>query len=130
MKAVDTNLIVRIITEDDVGQALRALEVVGEGVLVTSGVWIETEWVLRSTYKMPRPALAAALAQILVLDGVEVPHRGQLEWALDRYSAGADWADLLHLIDSQAASAEAFVTFDRGIQKSAAGAPIPVEVIS
>lgn len=40
VKAVGTNVIARIITKDAVGQALHALEVVGEGVPVTSGVWI------------------------------------------------------------------------------------------
>ena len=48
MTAVDTNLLVRLLTRDDEAQYRRAYTVFGSGpVLITDTVWLETEWVLR-----------------------------------------------------------------------------------
>lgn len=49
--------------------------------------------------------------------------------ALDRYAAGADWADMLHLIDS--AGREAFLTFDRRAGTHAGSeTTVPIEIVA
>lgn len=48
MIAVDTNVLVRIVTRDDKGQARRAVRALrGKQLFVAKTVLLETEWVLR-----------------------------------------------------------------------------------
>jgi predicted nucleic-acid-binding protein len=48
MIGVDTNLLVRILTDDDPMQARRAANVLQSGdIFITKTVLLETEWVLR-----------------------------------------------------------------------------------
>ena len=62
---------------------------------------------------------------MLSLPGAEVELPSLIQWALERHLAGADWADMLHLIANR--KSEAFVTFDRDIEQ-AAGPDSPVLV--
>ncbi|HEY0115457.1 MAG TPA: type II toxin-antitoxin system VapC family toxin [Allosphingosinicella sp.] len=126
MKAVDTNLLVRVATADDPGQNELALNTIRGGAFVTSGVWIEIEWVLRSSYRMAREAIAEVLSGLLVMDGLETRDRDEVWWAISRYRAGADWADMIHLID--ATGLAAFATFDSQLAAQAGpDTPVPVE---
>ena len=126
MKAVDTNVLIRVATGDDPVQNELALKAIGGGAFVTSGVWIETEWVLRSSYRMTREAIADVLAGLLAMDGLETRDRDEIWWAISRYRAGADWADMVHLVD--AAGLAAFATLDRELAAQAGpDAPVPVE---
>jgi len=121
VKVADTNLVLRIITGDDPAQAAAASSIVSGGSLITSGVWIEAEWVLRSSYSMCRKQITEALAQFLVFEGVAVFNRPAMAWAIARYEKGADWADMMHLVD--AARYDSFVTFDRALPKGAGSNP-------
>lgn len=128
MKAVDTNILVRLIAEDDEQQHGLALRAVGAGIFASSGVLIETEWVLRSGYGWLPPRIAAAIRELLKTGKVSVADPEALQWAIDRYAAGADWADMLHLIDSR--RSEAFLTFDRALARAAGETPpVPVQVL-
>src|SRR5438045_6556370 len=59
MLGLDTNILVRLLIEDDAAQTRRARKLVDtaiaeeETVLVSLPVLLETEWVLRSRYEMP-----------------------------------------------------------------------------
>ncbi len=126
-KAIDTNVAIRLLTNDDPAQALIARDTVDAGFVLTATVLLEIEWVLRSTYAMPRPDRVAALRFLLDLPGVQdVPsHAG---WAIDRLAAGADFADVMHLANASAATS--FVTFDRRLSRRAGSqTPIPVETL-
>ena len=128
MKAIDTNIVLRVITADDTEQTAQAERALRAGAFVTSGVLIETEWVLRSHYKMSRHAIADALAGLLMIEGIEHGDRDGVWWAIDRYRSGADWADMIHLID--AAGLQAFITFDRDLETQAGSdAPVAVELL-
>jgi predicted nucleic-acid-binding protein len=53
MIALDTNVIVRVVTRDDPQQVPAALAVMQSGDLwVSKTVLLETEWVLRYSYKL------------------------------------------------------------------------------
>lgn len=128
MKAIDTNVVIRIVAEDDIEQTRIALAAVGAGAFVSSGVLIETEWVLRSSYRMSRAAIVTALEEFLVLEGIEFINLDAIRWVLGRYASGADFADMMHLVD--AAKHDAFLTFDRDIQRDAGeDAPLTVEIL-
>lgn len=75
-------------------------------------VAMETEWILRARYGWPRGQIEAAFRDIIDLpEAVAIP--AGMQWALDRFAAGADFADMMHL--SQAGCLGAFLTFDRRI---------------
>lgn len=127
MIAVDTNIVVRLLVKDDSEQRAKALALLESGIFISRSVLMETEWVLRSTYRLSRVTINDALADLLALDGVHASDAALLDWALDRHKAGADWADMLHLIDAR--PYEAFATFDRGLSRAAgAEAPVVIEV--
>lgn len=87
-------------------------------------VLMEVEWVLRSVYRWPRARIVTGLR--LLLDMPTLIHAPALaNWAVDRYAAGADFADMMHLC--AAGGADIFVTFDRRIA-GFAGAESPVSV--
>ena len=55
MIAVDTNLLVRILTNDDPIQARRALKILkNDEIFIPKTVLLETEWVLRHAYEIGR----------------------------------------------------------------------------
>lgn len=112
MIAVDTNVWVRYVTNDDPDQAGRALLLLEEadGVFVPKTVLLELEWVLRAVYGLPPSSIHKALLHILGLPVVRPEAAGQVATALDYYAAGLDFADALHLAASE--PVEAFYTFD------------------
>jgi predicted nucleic-acid-binding protein len=94
-------------------------------VFVTSGVWMETEWVLRSVYGWPRGRVSDAFRKLLGTGTISVTEEAGLFWAIDRYAAGADWADMVHLVDSS--RHDAFLTFEHRLDEEA-GAASPTRV--
>lgn len=126
MIGIDTNLLVRLIAEDDAVQAeqVRALRA-SETLFVSLSVLMEGEWVLRAAHGWPRDRIARALAALLELDAIEIESVALAEWAIGRYRAGADLADMLHLVANR--ETEAFATFDRRLERQA-GARTPVAV--
>lgn len=85
--------------------------------------------VLRAAYRWPRDRVNAALAALLRLEGVTVERAAGVTWALVRHAAGADLADMLHLV--AATGADGFATFDRGVSAGAGAAPpIAIDVLT
>lgn len=128
MIAVDTNVIVRLIMGDSAEELVLAEQVVAEGVIIPHTVLMETEWVLRSAYRLDRSAIGTAIDKLLSLPTVSVERAQDVRWALDRFAAGADLADMLHIVAISAASA--FATFDRRLATAARPAPIPIRILA
>jgi len=121
LRALDTNVIVRVLTRDDPAQAAIAADAMREGpVFVPLTVMLETEWVLRYTYGFPRERIADALEHLLALDQATVERADVARQALEWHRQGLDLADALHLASSSDASE--FVTFDRGFAREAKAA--------
>ncbi|MCX8474323.1 MAG: type II toxin-antitoxin system VapC family toxin [Sphingomonas sp.] len=123
MIAVDTNIVLRLILGDDESQlgAVRKL-MADDSLFVSLTVLLETGWVLESRCRMPRPAVADALIALTLLEGIQVPRSETVLRLLERYRAGADLADMIHL--ASAAKLEAFATFDRRLHRDADGASL------
>lgn len=128
MRAIDTNVVVRLILSDDATQTELALAAIAQDVFVPVTVLLETAWVLSSTYRLERSRLATALEAILDIATIHVTDEEAIRWALARYAAGADIADMLHIV--AAGNATHFATFDRGIARHAGSdAPIAIETL-
>ncbi|MFN0061953.1 MAG: PIN domain-containing protein [Myxococcaceae bacterium] len=65
MRAVDTNVLVRLLTRDDPKQAAVADDFVENGAWVSHLVLAEACWVLEAVYKLDRVRLATAVHMLL-----------------------------------------------------------------
>ena len=131
MIAVDTNVIVRLIVGDDPQQlAIARALIASERILVPLTATLECEWVLRSFYRYPPAAIAGAIGAMMALDNVEFEQAEGVRWATERFLAGADFADMIHIVQGKAAHAAMFATFDAGVQIEAGGlTPLPVRTL-
>ena len=117
MIAVDTNVIVRLLVNDDAEQARRARELFEhERVWVGATVLLETAWVLDSSYGFSADEVAAALSGLLGLPNVSVEDGEAVARALAAVAKGVDLADALHLVRAPM-EIEAFVTFDASLAR-------------
>lgn len=125
MIGLDTNVLVRYITQDDAKQAARAARLVEGHCTIESPGWVnlvvvcELVWVLEGAYGYSRDTVARVLRQILGTAEllVESP---QLVWtALRAYEkSGADFADYLIGASNSDAGCVATFTFDKRAAKS------------
>jgi len=123
MLAVDTNVIVRYLTDDDPAQSRIARRLVdGNEIRVHDTVLLETEWVLRSLYGYRREQVHAALVAFVGLAGVSVGDTGRAAAALAWFGQGMDFADALHL--AACADGDEFATFDRKLVSAARKAKV------
>ncbi len=129
MKAVDTNILVRLVTRDDERQAAAAEALVEAGnVLILPTVVLETEWVLRSRYGLSRRRIADGLTTLLGQPEIAVASGKAVAGALAAYAEGGDFADHLHFALAAEQGAAAFVTFD-GDFVAVAGAGPQLEIL-
>lgn len=121
-------MLIRALVEDTPDQTAKARAALSQDFILTASVIVEAEWVLRSQYRWPPEAIAAALREILDLPSLAgAPER--IAWALDRFAAGADFADMVHIASAEGASR--FVTFDKRIaRKAGSGSPIAIETLA
>lgn len=124
----DTNIIIRLIIDDDAAQIDRILALLTEHELfVPLTVMLEAEWVLRSRYSFSRQDIAIAFSALCKLESIIVEEVDTLNWAIDRYAKSGDFGDLVHLV--ACGDCEGFATFDEGLRRSA-GAESPIAVLS
>lgn len=65
MRAVDTNILVRLLTRDDPKQVAAAEAFVEQGAWVSLPVLTETSWVLSAAYGRSPSEIAAAIERLL-----------------------------------------------------------------
>jgi predicted nucleic-acid-binding protein len=112
MLAVDTNILVRLLVEDDSKQFRLAFQLLRtEEVWVSKTVLLETEWVLRSTYGYDSSRVWTGLNFLLGLEQVSLEDRPSVAKALDWMGLGLDFPDALNVASSP--DGTGFVTFDR-----------------
>jgi predicted nucleic-acid-binding protein len=118
MIALDTNVVIRFLTDDDAAQARRARRLIeGNEVLIPTTVLLEAEWVLRAGYGFAQGQIHKSFLDLLGLATLHSDAPDRVRQALDWYAAGLDFADALHLAFSQ--SADKFATFDDKLIKRA-----------
>lgn len=129
MISVDTNVLVRIVTNDDPPQVKRAAALLAHHeIFISKTVCLEMEWVLRYAYQLRPPAILTAFHSVMGLPTVTVEDPLALGKALDWYAQGMDLADALHL--SSSGHADQFATFDEKLSKiSKTLSTIPVRLL-
>lgn len=124
MTAVDTNIVVRLVTGDDPKQTHAARSLLAAGpIWIAKTVLLETFWVLRSVHGYDDTAIHDAFTELLGLDNVQAEDEVSVAAALALIAHGLDFGDALHLSSRPAGAA--FVSFDRSLVRCAnrAGAP-------
>src|ERR1700737_2184964 len=118
MIAVDTNVLVRLLTGDDLQQAAAARSLFAAGpIWITKTVLLETGWGLRSLYGFEESAVRDAFTKLLGLKNVHVEDEPSVEAALALTVHGIELADAMHL--SSRPSGAVFVSFDQSFVRRA-----------
>lgn len=128
MRSVDTNVVARFLLGDDPAQSLIAENVLGDGAFISLTVLLEISWLLRSRYKLTPVQISALINVLREHIAIKVEGEEWLDWLLDSFVQGRDFADLIHLIASK--HLQSFATFDRDIERYAqAGSPVKIEIL-
>lgn len=124
MIALDTNVLVRFLVEDDESQSRLASRLIkgaierDEQLFISDIVMCETVWVLSSAYRFSRAEILEALAGLLRARAVVFGSTDRLARALEAYATGkGDFADYLIREHADAAGADTVATFDRSLLK-------------
>ena len=119
MAGLDTNVLVRWLVADDDAQVARVQALLesgrsaGETYFVPTTVLLELEWVLRSRYRLDKPAILLAMNALLETHEFDIQAEPALERALHLYRQGrAEFADCLHAGLCAAAGRAPLLTFD------------------
>lgn len=123
--SVDTNILVRLVTQDDEQQAQAVDRLLsrhakkGELLFVPITVVLELEWVLRSKLNQGKAEFNQTMAALLTMVEFSFESEDALEQALvDYQEGGADFGEYLHLALSRSKEALPFWTFDHKASRS------------
>ncbi len=102
MISIDTNIVVRLLTQDDQAQYQKSLELFqNPEIFIANTVILETEWVLRFAYQFKPNQICSALRKLLGLPNVYLSDPMLIHQALLWHENGLDFDDALHLAQSQ-----------------------------
>jgi predicted nucleic-acid-binding protein len=125
VRGLDTNLLVRYLTQDDARQArsvdalFRSALAQKERLHIDAIVLCEIVWVLREAYKHDRQEVAQALEKILEVALFSIEDRDLIRQALEAYRSGrGDFADHLIGLRNRKAGCTDTATFDRALKDS------------
>ena len=119
MATFDTNVVVRLIVEDDEQQCKQAerawrAALADSGIFLPKIVLVETAWVLRSAYRFDSPTIAKTLGRLLELEGVKIEDEHEVRRALALFESGeADFSDFVIVESARQANELPVRTFDR-----------------
>jgi predicted nucleic-acid-binding protein len=119
MRAVDTNVLVRLITRDDSRQAAAADAFIEQGAWVSVLALTEAVWVLAAVHERSPAELATALEMLLNHRDLTVQDPDVVIAALDlfRSTPSLGFSDCLMLQLARKAGHLPLGTFDRGLAK-------------
>ena len=124
MPALDTNVLVRYVVEDDVAQLAAAKRLIrkcvseGQTLFVPVTVTLELEWVLRSNFEYVKDEVMQVLSSLFSAAELTFESERALEVALQLYRNGpADFADCLHIALAAQAGELPLWTFDKRAAK-------------
>lgn len=120
MIALDTNVLVRYLVEDDAAQTAKAVAAIdraaaaGDALFVSDIVLCEIVWVLRGAYKVARATIVTTLRDLLRARHLAFAAPDELARALDAFAHGkGDFSDYLLREHARGAGCERVLTFDR-----------------
>ena len=122
MIALDTNVLVRFIVEDDDEQTERATRVIQDAVtkneplFVSEVVLCEAVWVLARVYKLSKEELVQTLRALLQAREVDIREKDGVRRAVDAFAGGkGDFADYVIRELATAAGCDRIATFDKAL---------------
>lgn len=122
MIGIDTNVLLRLLTEDDATQAavvqrlLAPLDAVPESVLINDIVLVETLWTLRRLYGYDREGQVEVLGHLLSALTFRFENRDVLSRAARLFAeSSADFSDCLIAAKNIRFGCESTATFDRSM---------------
>ena len=125
MIGLDTNVLVRYITQDDANQSPKATRLVeslrvDEPGFVSIVSVVELGWVLQASYGLTRDQIGQAVEALLRTKEISIEHSDNVLKALRVFNAtSADFADCLIERSACAAGCDRTMTFDIGAAKVA-----------
>ncbi len=125
MIGLDTNVLVRYITQDDKRQAtlanslIESLDDASPG-FVTLVTVVELSWVLESVYNFTRQQFAEVMQTLMTVDTIKLDRAAVVASAVRMYAGSkADFSDCLIERLSASAGCEQTMTFDKAAAKMA-----------
>jgi predicted nucleic-acid-binding protein len=126
MIALDTNVLVRFLLEDDEAQFRAATAIIAragrssEQLFVSEVVLCEVCWVLSARYELSKPEIIPLITKLLHARQLTFRASEVLARALEAYAAGkGDFADYVIREDAAAAGCDSVATFDKALLKEA-----------
>jgi predicted nucleic-acid-binding protein len=125
MIGLDTNVIVRYITQDDPAQSAKANKLIesfsaDEPGFVSAVSMVELVWVMQACYRASKGALVDMLETLLRTEELRIENADIMWQALRRFqTAQADFADCVIERCGHAAACKHTVTFDHDAAKGA-----------
>ncbi len=119
MVAIDTNVLVRLIVQDDDDQVADARSFVASGAWVSNLVLAETVWVLKAVYRKDRNELIFAVERLVEHDTIILEDEVAAKAALENFrtSSALNFSDCLILQIARRAGHTPLGTFDRQLAK-------------
>lgn len=119
MRAVDTNVLVRLLTRDEPAQVTAAEDFIAHGAWISHLVLAEATWVLDSVYDVKPAALATAVEMLLEHKQLSLQEPDVVASALARFRErpSIDFSDCLILEIARGAGHQPLGTFDRNLAK-------------
>ncbi|MBM5811037.1 MAG: type II toxin-antitoxin system VapC family toxin [Gammaproteobacteria bacterium] len=119
MRAVDTNLLVRLLVQDDPAQMAAAVRFIEPGAWISHLVLAETVWVLQAVYRRTRAQLATAVGLLLDHQHLTVQDADVVSAALGHFrrQQSADFSDCLILEIARKAGHAPVGSFDRELNR-------------
>ena len=119
MRAVDTNVLVRLIARDDSRQTASAETFVEKGAWVSVLALAEATWVLSSVYELNSKDLTQAIEMLLNHRDLVLQDREAVAWALELFRAkpALGFSDCLMFQLARKAGHLPLGTFDRNLSK-------------
>ncbi len=117
MRAVDTNVLVRLVTRDDRKQVAAAESFISKGAWVSTLVLIEATWVLAAVYELTHPELATVVDMLLHHKDLTIQDSDTVAAALEHYRRrpALGFSDCLILEVARKAGHVPLGTFDRNL---------------
>jgi predicted nucleic-acid-binding protein len=119
VRAVDTNVLVRLVTRDDARQVAAAEDFVARGAWVPHLALAETTWVLSSVYDRGPEAIATAVEMLLNHQHLTVQDADSVAAAVSQFRRrpAVGFSDCLMVEVARKAGHGPLGTFDRNLGK-------------
>ena len=119
MRAIDTNVLVRLVARDDERQTAAAEQFVSSGAWVSHVALVEAVWVLESVYDLSKEGIVKAVEMLLDHVDLTIQDADAIGAALARFRrrGAPDFSDCVMLEIARRAGHLPLGTFDRALAR-------------